>query len=124
MFDFLYEWIQNLAFYLVIITAVLQILPGKNYKKYIQFFSGMVMILLMLTPVLKLTGTENTFYDLYHNKEYEMEKEEIERQEDYMKDLDILDFLPEEYSGGLENEKEEKEESQNKVEVEDIQVGQ
>ncbi len=121
MFDFLYEWIQNLAFYLVIITAVLQILPGKNYKRYIQFFSGMVMILLMLTPVLKLTGKEDTFYSLYHSKEYEMEKEEIERQKDYLKDLDILDFLPEEYQEGTDHEEEE---SQNKVEVEDIQVGQ
>jgi stage III sporulation protein AF len=121
MFEFLYEWIQNLAFYLVIITAVLQILPGKNYKRYIQFFSGMVMILLMLTPVLKLTGKEDTFYSLYHSKEYEMEKEEIERQKDYLKDLDILDFLPEEYQEGTDHEEEE---SQNKVEVEDIQVGQ
>ena len=120
MFEFLYEWIQNLAFYLVIITAVLQILPGKNYKRYIQFFSGMVMILLMLTPVLKLTGKEDTFYSLYHSKEYEMEKEEIERQKDYLKDLDILDFLPEEYQEGTDHEEEE---SQNKVEVEDIQVG-
>ena len=50
-----------------------------------------------------------------------MEKEEIERQKDYLKDLDILDFLPEEYQEGTDHEEEE---SQNKVEVEDIQVGQ
>lgn len=121
MFEFLYEWIQNLAFYLVIITAVIQILPGRSYKKYIQFFSGMVMILLMLTPILKLTGMESSFHELYHSREYEMEKEEIQRQESYFKDLDLLDFLPEEYQAETPREQEE---VPNKVEVEEIHLGQ
>ncbi len=121
MFDFLYEWIQNLAFYLVIITAVIQILPGKSYKKYIQFFSGLVMILLMLTPVMKLTGTKEHFYELYHSREYEMEKEELTRQQSYMEDLDFLDFLPDEYQPETA---EEEETVQNKVEVEEIRFGQ
>ena len=99
MFDYIYEWIQNLAFYLVIVTAVLQIIPGKGYKKYVQFFSGMVMILLMLTPILKLTGIETRFYDLYHSQEYEMERKEIEKQKSYFEDLDILDFLLQILSG-------------------------
>ena len=113
MFDFIYEWIQNLAFYLVIVTAVLQIIPGKGYKNYVQFFSGMV------TPILKLTGIENRFYDLYHSQEYEMEKEEIEKQKDYFEGLDILDFLPEEY--GQEEQKAEN--TKKGIEVEEIQVG-
>ncbi|MBU3875747.1 stage III sporulation protein AF [Faecalicatena sp. AGMB00832] len=121
MFDFLFEWIQNLAFYLVIITAVVQILPGKSYKKYIQFFSGLVMILLMLTPILKLAGTEAKFYELYHSREYEMEKAEIERSENYLKDVDFLDFLPEEYQAEKSGEKDA---VQNKVEVEEIRFGQ
>lgn len=120
MFDYLYEWIQNMAFYLVIVTALLQVLPGKEYKKYVQFFSGMVMILLMLTPLLKLTGIEKQFYELYHNREYEMEREEIERQKDYFEDFDILDFLPEKYT----QEKQKSEEGQRNIEVEEIQVGQ
>lgn len=122
MFDYLYDWIQNLAFFLVIITAVLQIIPGKGYKKYVQFFSGMVMILLMLTPILKLTGIENQFYKLYHSKEYEMSKEDIEKQQKYFEDLDILDFLPNEYqyhTGGQQ----ETEDTSNEIKVEDIQVG-
>lgn len=120
MFDFLYEWIQNLAFYLVIITAVLQILPGKEYKKYIQFFSGMVMILLILTPILKLTGTQGRFNELYHSKQYEMEKEEIEKQQKYFENLDILDFLPNEYQGAVSQKEEKKNE---KIEVGEVRIG-
>lgn len=59
--DLLYEWIQNLVCYLVIFTAVLEVLPGKEYKKYIQFFAGLVLILLLVTPILKVTGMEQNF---------------------------------------------------------------
>lgn len=120
MFEFLYKWIQNLSFYLVIITAVLQILPGKEYKKYIQFFSGMVMILLILTPILKLTGTQGQFYELYHSKQYEMEKREIEKRQAYLKDLDILDFVPDEYHTEIPK-KEEK--INDMIEVREVQIG-
>lgn len=120
MFDFLYKWIQNLTFYLVIVTAVMQILPGKEYKKYIQFFSGLVMILLILTPVLKLTGTQGKFNELYHSKQYESEKEEIEKQQNYLKDLDILDFLPDEYHEAVSDEEEKR---GDKIEVGEVRVG-
>ncbi|MGC4019525.1 MAG: stage III sporulation protein AF [Muricomes sp.] len=122
MFDYLYEWIQNLAFFLVIVTAVIQIIPGNGYKKYVQFFSGMVMILLLLTPILRLTGIEKQFYNLYHDKEYEMSKEEIENRQRYFQDLDILDFLPNEYQYSSEGE-EKAEDATDEIKVEDIQIG-
>jgi stage III sporulation protein AF len=120
MFQYVYEWIQSLAFFLVIVTAVLQIIPENGYKKYVQFFSGMVMILLMITPILKLAGIENQFYDLYHSKEYEMTKAEIEKEQSYLEDLDILDFLPSEYQTGGEDKTAD---TLNEIEVEDIQIG-
>ena len=57
MFDYLYEWIQNIAFYLVLVTAVLHAVPDKGYQKYIRFFTGLVLILMIVTPVLRLFGT-------------------------------------------------------------------
>lgn len=116
MFEYIYEWIQNLTFYLVIITAVMQIVPGNSYHKYIKFFSGLVMILLMLTPILKLTNMDTRFQDLYENKTYEQEKRAIEKQEEYLKDLNILDFLPEEYGQSTKQEDEN-------IKVEGIQIG-
>lgn len=122
MLDYLYEWIQTLAFFLVIVTAVLQVIPGTGYKKYVQFFSGMVMILLMLTPVLKLVGMENHFYELYHSKEYELSKDEIEEQQKYFEDQDIIDFLPDEYQNDAGEDNESKGAS-DEIKVEGIQIG-
>lgn len=118
MLTYLYEWISNLAFYLVLVTAVLQVVPGKEYKKYIQFFSGLVMILLMTTPILKLTGMEKRFYEIYHSREYEQETEEIRRQQEYFEGMDVLDFLPEEYEGVVEEAQEIKAQSGKKQKTE------
>jgi stage III sporulation protein AF len=119
MLDALYEWIRNIAFYLVIVTVVLEAVPGDSYKKYIRFFTGLVLILLLITPLLKLTGTADTFYALYHNKEYEQEKRMIEQQERYWEEIDLFDFLPEEYQGS----EEEQETDDSGIEVEEIRIG-
>lgn len=80
MFDYLYEWTQNLAFYMVLITVVLQALPASDYKKYIRFFTGMVLILMVLTPVFKLFGMDGQVSNFYKSREYERKIEEMERE--------------------------------------------
>ena len=80
------------------------------------------MILLMLTPILKLVGMENQFYELYHSKEYELSKKEIEEQQKYFENLDIMDFLPDEYQNHTEEEDDTKS-IPNEIKVEGIQVG-
>ncbi|MCU6748163.1 MULTISPECIES: stage III sporulation protein AF [Lachnospiraceae] len=112
----LYDWIMDITSYLIVVSAVLQVIPGKEYKKYIQFFSGLVLILLLCTPILKLSGMQDTFTAIYSSREYEMEKQEIERRAQYFEDLDILKFVPEQY-------KERMEESGGQIEVEEIKVG-
>ena len=53
--------------------------------------------MLLLTPVLSLSGAGEVFTELYHGYEYEQYRRELEEQEEYFQDLDLLDFLPEEY---------------------------
>lgn len=107
--DILYDWIKNIAFYMVMVTAVMEILPGNGYKRYIQFFTGIITILLILSPVMELTGFAGDFRALYNSREYELEKQQLEELESYYEDISILDFLPEEYSSDIE--------------VEDIEIG-
>ena len=79
MLDMVYSWMKNTAFYLVIMTAVLEVLPGNTYKKYVRFFTGLVLILIVLSPVLKWTGTVDTFRFEYKQQE-EKFRAEMERQ--------------------------------------------
>ena len=41
------EWIQNIAVYLIISAAILHAVPENGYRKYIRFFTGLVLILLL-----------------------------------------------------------------------------
>ena len=70
MLDQICEWFRNIAVFLVVMNAVMHAVPGKDYVKYIRFFSGLIMILLLFTPVLKLFGMENRFREIYSGAEY------------------------------------------------------
>jgi stage III sporulation protein AF len=125
MFEYLYEWIQNIVFFLVISTAVMQVLPGKTYQKYVQLFTGMILILLMMTPALRLIGAQGLFESLYQSKQYEMETEEIEKQRAYLEGLDVLDFLPDAYL--VPSDEDEGEEQAgvtiDRIEIEEVVIG-
>ena len=38
------QWIQKIISMLLVMSAVLQVIPGKDYEKYIRFFCGLVLI--------------------------------------------------------------------------------
>lgn len=106
MFIFLYEWIRNVAFYIVIITAIIQILPNDTYKKYVHFFTGLVLILLLMTPVLKIMGMNNLTSPLGQGREFEQKMKEIEKETEYLREVQLEDYLQEK-----------------NIEVEDIKIG-
>ena len=59
MTETLYGWMRNLACYFIFLSAVMHFLPDNNYKKYIQFYMGLLLILLLLSPVLDFLHLEN-----------------------------------------------------------------
>lgn len=134
MFRQLYDWIQNIAVYLILVSAVMHAIPGKDYEKYIRFFSGLILILLLFTPLLNLTGMADEFVRLYRSQEYEMDRREIENAEEMFRDADLLDFVPEEYRGAADAEAGAAEESaeengegagesKDRIEVGEIRIG-
>ena len=105
-----YQWIQNLSVWLVLSAVILHLVPGKDYGKYVRFFSGMVLLLLFLEPMLKLTGTDGMITKLYEGN---LAKE------------DQTEILPEEYQTSEEgaDEKSQKKVSETQaVEVEEIRI--
>lgn len=82
MLEFIYEWMENIAFYLVILVAVMQMIPQNSYQKYIRFFAGMILILMLAGPILKLFGMTE-----YQNSEYQNAIKEIEEATAYMEEI-------------------------------------
>jgi len=82
LLNYIYEWIENVAFYMVLVVAFMQMIPGESYKKYIRFFVGLILILMLTGPFLKLLGINKIY-----NQEYKKEFEEIQ---EYRYDLEEL----------------------------------
>ena len=96
MFQYLYEWMQNLAFYMVLATVVLYAVPDSGYKKYIRFFLFIVLILMIITPIFRIFGMDSYVVNFYRSREYEEKIREIEEAADYLKDEDFSEALEEE----------------------------
>ena len=86
VFRFLYGWIMNAAFYLVIFTAVLHVLPGEQYQKYVRFFTGLVIVVLLFSPLFKLLGMEHLFQGFRENAEYRQLQKEMEQASDFLEE--------------------------------------
>lgn len=85
-FRFVYDWIMNAAFYLVIFTAVLQVLPGEKYQKYVRFFTGLVIVVLLFSPIFRLLGMEHLFRGFRENAEYRQLQKEMEQASDFLEE--------------------------------------
>ena len=92
MLTYLYEWIENIAFYMVIITVAMQMIPNSSYKKYIRFFTGLILIIMLSGPIMKIFGMEQELQEFYKSAEYQQKVKEIERATKYL----------EEFSGEIE----------------------
>lgn len=73
MLEYIYEWIENIAVYLVLVVAVLHMVPNEEYKRYIRFFIGMILMLMLAGPILKIWGMSE-----FPKEEYQRQLKEIE----------------------------------------------
>ncbi len=49
--ELIYGWMKNLAFFFIFMTAVLNCLPDNRYRKYVRFFLGMLVIIILARPL-------------------------------------------------------------------------
>lgn len=93
MFTFLYEWIRSLAYYMVLMTAILQVIPNKEYQKYIQFYMGLIIVLMLCAPLIKVLGLEDDFTTLYNSSAYQSQIQEIEEKTEYLKEVELDAYI-------------------------------
>ena len=86
MFTYIYDWLWNFVCYMILITALLQVLPENSYQKYIRFFSSLILVLILASPIFRILGMEENFRQLYNNAEYRQIKKEIEAKERFIKE--------------------------------------
>lgn len=48
-----YDWVRSIIYYMIVLSVAENLLADSRYKKYMSFFAGMVLMLLVIRP---LTG--------------------------------------------------------------------
>jgi stage III sporulation protein AF len=55
---FLTEWITNIIVFVLLATVIDMLLPSSNMKKYTKIVTGLLLITIILTPLLKLLSSD------------------------------------------------------------------
>ena len=82
--EIIYEWIRTIAVYLILVTVLLTLVNGKTYKKYVELVGGMVLILIVVSPITKLLSLDGKMqynFNLSHFKLEMLEQEFFEKAE-------------------------------------------
>ncbi len=58
--EIIYGWVKNIVAFYILMTAVLHLLPKSSYQKYVRFFGGLLLVVLLLTPLLTLLRRQDT----------------------------------------------------------------
>ena len=94
--EFVYEWVRNIVIYLILNTVIMNLLGSSSYKKYVSIVSGMILLLIVLSPFLKLLRMDGIM-DYYlnsniYNSEARDFKRELKLMEDKQRDEVFTDY--------------------------------
>lgn len=78
MKELLSEWMLNLTLFSLLSSLIMRLLPGKTYLPYIRIFCGIMMILILFQPILRLGGLEDRMENLFIEEIYETERRQME----------------------------------------------
>jgi len=104
--DFVSQTVANL-FYIVIVVLIVEVLIPENYRKYIEVFLGICIVLLILTPILEMSGNLKLQYIENINKlENEFKEKKIYSEDLYKQSLvdEYKDRLKEDIKKKIEAE--------------------
>ena len=73
MKEAIYTWVKSLAIFYILLTMIIHLVPTEKYQRYVRFFMGLLLIVMLITPVLSIVEKTRTlpesFSDLYQQEE-------------------------------------------------------
>ncbi len=110
----MFGWIQDIAFYTLLMVVVLHVLPEKNQRKYLQFFMGIVLMILVMSPFLSALRLDRQLDEIYARQTYDRELQEFLKkqeavEEEYQRRLEEKLYEARDEAEGLKEEQQEEE---------------
>lgn len=76
----LYDWIRNMTGFLIFLSVLEHLIPGKKYLRYIRFFAGMVLILIVLQPLTGSLRVENRIASYYKSFVFQYQADDLKKE--------------------------------------------
>lgn len=77
MMSVVLKWVSDIAVYLILVTIILQIIP-KRFRKYLSFFTGILLIILVLNPLTRLFEIDGSLANYFAIGEMRQQLTEME----------------------------------------------
>lgn len=92
----IFEWVRNIVIFLILNTIIMNLLGNSSYKKYVSIVSGMILLLIVVSPFLKLLKMDDIL-DYYLNtnifqSDMSNVQSELRLMEDKQKDVVFAGF--------------------------------
>ena len=82
MAETLQKVIQSVLVYILIVTVLRGIVKNPRYGQYFQFFSGVILILILISPVLSLFRSEDGWYRYLEENMLQLDRNRIDSDAD------------------------------------------
>ncbi len=74
----IYNWMKNVIIYLILSGIIINVTPNSNYKKYINFLSGLIVIIILAEPITYIFNIGGGDIDkLYEEASFYIEQNSI-----------------------------------------------
>lgn len=72
------DWVIGITGFILIMTVISHLINGKKYIKYIRLFMGLILILIVLSPVGRLFSIEDIYNDILRLSTGELKLNELQ----------------------------------------------
>jgi stage III sporulation protein AF len=74
----IYSWVKNIIIYFILITVIENALPKNNYRKYMKVFTGMILVILVISPFIKMLNIEDKISYYYELEDFKQNTKDME----------------------------------------------
>lgn len=95
--------VKSIVIYLILITVVMNLLGNSTYKKYVGIFTGMVLIMLVITPIMTFLKADNKLNHYLDYHYWNVENKSLINEMNVAKEKQVTEVLKE-YKKNVEEE--------------------
>ena len=110
--DIIFNWIRNVVIYMILNAIIMNLLGDKSYKKYVSIVSGMILVLIIISPLMNYMDLEDTLDYYLKANDFAVEtsefKNDLNRMEEAQSDAIFAEYkekIKQQVEGMLREEK-------------------